>query len=92
VAGLRASGLERVVLKDRNLKSVDIYWYSTGTGIGLMPPAKLGPMKKVRTSAEGDTWEIELPDLMTTDFWAEGIDLYGNIVKSMNLEGVHVDP
>lgn len=78
----------KAVVKGRNLKSVSIYWYSTGTGIGEMPPAHLGPMKKVSTSPQGDTWEIELPDLMTTDFWAEGTDVNGNTVKSMNLGNV----
>jgi len=83
----------RAVVKGRNLKSVEIFWYSTGTGVGLMPPAKAGPLTKVNTSPDGDIWEIDLPDLMATDFWAEGIDAYGNIVKSMNLGNVgwHVE-
>jgi hypothetical protein len=45
-------------------------------------------MTKVNTSPMGDTWEIELPDLMTTDFWAPGIDAHGDVVKSMNLGNV----
>jgi hypothetical protein len=84
----------KAVVKGRNLKSVEIFWYSTGTGIGLMPPAKAGPMKKVSTSPEGDTWEMELPDLMTTDFWAQGLDAHGDIVESMDLGNVgwHIEP
>jgi hypothetical protein len=78
----------KAVVKGRNLKSVAILWYSTGTEIGRMPPAKAGPMKKVNTSRTGDMWEIELPNLMTTDFWAQGIDAHGNVVKSMDLGNV----
>jgi len=78
----------KAVVKGRNLKSVEIFWYSTGTGIGLMPPAKAGPMKKVRTSPQGDTWELEVPDLMATNFWAQGIDANGKTVKSMDLGNV----
>jgi len=81
----------KAVVKGRNLKSVEIFWYSTGTGIGLMPPAKAGPLRKVSASPDGDTWEIELPDLMATDFWAQGIDAHGNVVKSMNLGNVGWD-
>jgi hypothetical protein len=76
------------VLQGRNLKSVEILWYSTGTGTGLLGPAKAGPMRKVSTSPHGDVWELEVPDLMATDFWAQGIDANGRIVKSMNLENV----
>jgi hypothetical protein len=78
----------KAVVKSRNLKSVDIFWYSTGTGIGLMPPAKAGPMKKVSSSGGEDTWEIEMPDLMATNFWAQGTDLSGKAVKSMDLGNV----
>lgn len=78
----------KAIVKTRNLKSVDIFWYSTGTGIGLMPPAKAGPMEKVSTSAEADTWEIEMPDLMATNFWAQGTDATGKVVKSMDLGNV----
>ncbi len=82
----------KAVVKGRNLKSVAILWYSTGTGTGLMPPGQEA-MKKVNTSPTGDTWEIALPDLMTAEFWAQGIDEHGNAVKSMNLENVgwHVE-
>lgn len=78
----------KAVVKGRNLKSVEIYWYSTGTGMGLYPPGKAGPMRKVKTSPQEDTWELELPDLMTTDFWAQAIDVNGKTIKSMDLGNV----
>ncbi len=81
----------KAILKARNLKSVDIFWYSTGTGVGEMPPAKAGPMRKISSSSAGDTWEIEMPDLMGTNFWAQGTDHEGNIVKSMDLGNVSWD-
>ena len=81
----------KAIVKARNLKSVDIFWYSTGTGIGEMPPAKAGPMKKVGSSADGDIWEIEMPDLMATNFWAQGTDLSGNVIRSMDLGNVGWD-
>jgi len=56
--------------------------------MGLMDPAKAGPMRKVSSSPQGDTWELELPDLMTTNFWAQGVDTSGNTVKSMDLGNV----
>ena len=78
----------KAIVKARNVKSLDIFWYSTGTGIGEMPPAKAGPMKKVSSSPAGDTWEIEMPDLMATNFWAQGTDANGDVVKSMDLGNV----
>jgi len=81
----------KAVVKARNLKSVNIFWYSTGTGIGLMPPAKAGPMTKVSSSGGADTWEIDMPDLMATNFWAQGIDLDGSMVKSIDLGNVSWD-
>jgi hypothetical protein len=78
----------KAIVKGRNLKSVEISWFSTGTGIGLYPPAIAGPMKKVRTSPQGDTWELGVPDLMATDFWAHGVDANGKTVRSMNLGNV----
>ncbi len=81
----------KAIIKARNVKSLDIFWYSTGTGIGEMPPGKAGPMKRVRTSPAGDTWEIEMPDLMATNLWAQGTDLAGNTVKSMDLGNVSWD-
>ena len=79
----------KAVVRGRNLKSVEIMWYSTGTGIGFMPPGRAGPMKKVRTSLHEDTWELQLPDLGTTDFWAQAIDAKGKTVRSINLGNVY---
>jgi len=79
----------KAVVKPRDLKSVDIFWYSTG--MGEMPPAKAGPMRKVGTSADGDTWEVAMPDLMATNFWAQGTDVNGKTVKSMDLGNVGWD-
>jgi len=45
----------------------------------------------VSTSAAGDVWELELPDLMVAEFWAQGMDAKGRIVKSMNLGNVGCD-
>jgi hypothetical protein len=48
-------------------------------------------MRKVSSSGGEDTWEIEMPDLMATNFWAQGIDGDGKVVKSMDLGGVSWD-
>jgi hypothetical protein len=77
-----------VILKGRNLRSVEVFFYSTGTGIGEMGPRSAGKMKKVRTSPQEDTWELPLPDVMTTNFWAQAIDANGKTIKSMDLGNV----
>ncbi len=84
----------KAVVKGRHLKSVEILWYPTGTGVGLLGPASAGLMKRVRTSPPGDTWEIEVPDVMATNFWAQGIDVNGKTVRSMDLGNVgwNVEP
>ena len=81
----------KAIVKARSMKSLTIFWYTTGTGMGEMPPAKAGPMKRVNMSASGDTWEIEMPDLMATNFWAQGTDISGDVVKSMDLGNVSWD-
>ena len=79
----------KTIVKARNLKSVDIFFYSTGTGVGEMPPGKLGPLQKVSASDGVDTWEIDLPsELMVTDFWAQGIDKHGKPAGSIDLGNV----
>lgn len=90
---IKQPGAEAIV-KARGLMSVSIYFYSTGTGVGEMPPGEIGPLKKVTASPEGDTWEIEVPDVMATSFWASGIDAHGRRVKGFDLGNVgwHVDP
>jgi hypothetical protein len=78
----------KVILKGRNLRSVEVFLYSTGTGIGEMGPRSAGQMRKVRSSLQEDTWVLPLPDVMTTNFWAEAIDANGKTVKSMDLGNV----
>jgi hypothetical protein len=78
----------KVILKGRNLRSVEVFFYSTGTGIGEMGPGSAGQMNKVRTSQQEDTWELPLPDVMTTNFWAQAIDANGKTIKSMDLGNV----
>ncbi len=79
----------KTIVKAHNLKSVDIFFYSTGTGVGEMPPGKLGPLQKVGASDGVDTWEIDLPsELMVTDFWAQGIDKHGKPAGSIDLGNV----
>jgi hypothetical protein len=78
----------RALLKGRNLRSVEVFFYSTGTGIGEMGPGSAGRMRKVRSSPQEDTWELPLPDVMTTNFWAEAIDANGKTIKSMDLGNV----
>jgi hypothetical protein len=78
----------KAILKGRNLKSVEIFFYSTGTGVGEMGPGSAGQMKKVRTSPQEDTWELPVPDVMTTNFWAQAIGANGKTIKSMDLGNV----
>lgn len=77
-----------VILKGRKLKSVEILLYPTGTGLGDAGPYSGGYMKKVRTSPQEDTWELPLPNVMTTSFWAQAIDTNGKTIKSMDLGNV----
>jgi hypothetical protein len=78
----------KVLLKGRKLKSVEILSYPTGTGLGEAGPYSVGQMKKLRTSPQEDTWELPLPDVMTTSFWAQAIDTNGKTIKSMDLGNV----
>jgi hypothetical protein len=78
----------KVMLEGRNLRSVEVFFYSTGTGIGEMGPGSAGQMKKVGTSPQEDTWELPLPDVMTTNFWAQATDANGKTIKSMDLGNV----
>jgi hypothetical protein len=78
----------KVILKGRNLRSVEVFLYPMGTGLGEAGPYSGGQMKKVRTSPQGDTWELPLPDVMTTNFWAQAIDANGKSIKSMDLGNV----
>jgi MFS family permease len=42
-----------------------------------MGPGSIGQMKRVRASPQEDTWELPLPSVMTTNFWAQAIDTNG---------------
>lgn len=86
---IRCTSGSKAVLKGRNLKAVKLYFYSTGTGMGEMPPGESGPMEKVATSGDIETWEISLQgEWMTTNFWAAGIDVNGESVRSMDVGGI----
>jgi len=78
----------KAILKGRNLKSVEIFLYSTGTGIGEMRPGSIGQMIRARTSSQEDTWELPLPSVMTSNFWAQAIDANGKTIRSMDLGNV----
>lgn len=75
----------KAVLRGRNLKSVEIFFYSTGTGIGETGPASAGQMNKVRTSPQQEIWELSVPDILATNFWAQAIDTNGKTIKSIDL-------
>lgn len=74
------------VLKARNLTQVTIGWTPTGTN--MAGHGESLPMKKVSTSPEGDRWEASLPDVMSTDFVANGIDKDGKSIRSIDLGNV----
>jgi hypothetical protein len=76
----------KAILKGRNLKAVEVFWFPTGTGIEK--PVAAGAMKKVRASAQQDTWELPLSDVMSTSFWAQATDVNGGVIKSIDLGNV----
>src|SRR3989338_10916869 len=49
----------KAVLKAKNLKSAEVRYFSTGTGITESSLA--GKMNKVSESPDGDIWELKLP-------------------------------
>lgn len=77
----------KVILKGKNLKSVEVKYFSTGTD---MPDSFLaGRMDKTSESLQGDTWELKLPiDILATSFWAEAEDSAGKKIKSSDLGNV----
>lgn len=88
-AGWTTCGREaKAILKGRKLKSVDIFLYPTGTGLGENGPYLVGHMIRVQSSAQGDTWELPIGNLMTTNFWAQAIDENGKTIKSIDLGNV----
>jgi len=81
-------GNAKAILKGRKLKSVDIFLYPTGTALGENGPYLLGHMTRLQSSPQGDTWELPIGNLMTTNFWAQAIDENGNTLKSIDLANV----
>jgi hypothetical protein len=75
----------KAILKGRNLKSVDVFLYPTGTGLGENGPYLIGHMIRVQSSLQEDTWELPIGNLMTTHFWAQAIDENGKTIKSIDL-------
>ena len=85
-AGWTMCGREaKAILKGRKLKSVDIFLYSTGTGLGEDGPYLVGQMIRVGSSPQEDTWELPIGNLMTTNFWAQATDENGKLIKSLDL-------
>ena len=77
----------KAVLKAKNLKSAEVRYFSTGTGITESSLA--GKMNKISESSNGDTWEAILPlSILATSFWAEAEDLAGRKIKSADLGNV----
>ena len=77
----------KAIVKSKNLKSIAVFYYPTGTEIKKISVA--GIMESVSGSSPEQTWELVLPpSLLTTQFWAEGIDLMGQSIKSADLGNV----
>ena len=74
------------VLKARNLTQATISWTPTGTQMAGHDVSQ--SMRKVNTSPDGDTWEAELPDVMSTNFVVSGIDKDGESVRTMDIGNV----
>jgi hypothetical protein len=74
------------VLKARNLTQATISWTPTGTQMAGHDVSQ--SMKKVNTSPDGDTWDAELPDVMSTNFVVEGIGKDGKSVRTMDIGNV----
>jgi hypothetical protein len=77
----------KAILKGKNIKSAEVRFYPTGTGITESSSA--GKMQKISGSVDGDTWEVKLPTLiLATNFWAEAEGLDGQKIKSTDLGNV----
>lgn len=74
------------VLKARNLTQAVISWTPTGTNMAGHDVSQ--SMKKVATSPDGDTWDAELPNVMSTNFVVGGIDKLGKSVRTMDIGNV----
>lgn len=74
------------VLKARNLTLATISWTPTGTQMAGHDVSQ--SMKKVNTSPDGDTWDAELANVMSTNFVVSGIDKNGKSVSTMDIGNV----
>ncbi len=73
----------KVILVADNLKSAEVRYHPTGTGITQSTLA--GKMSKVSTNR----WELKLPaSIMSTNFWAETVDVSGKKGKTIDLGNV----
>jgi len=76
----------KAVLKARNLTQASIGWTPTGTQMAGHEASQ--SLKKVNSSPDGDTWEAELTDIMSTNFTVGGIDKARKNVSTMDLGNV----
>lgn len=74
------------VLKARNLTQATISWTPTGTQMAGHDVSQ--SMKKVSTSPDGDTWEAELSQVMSTNFVVSGSGKDGKSVRTMDIGNV----
>jgi hypothetical protein len=76
-----------------NLQSVEIKYWSTGTGVGEEYPNGQSLGQAISLSSLQGLWMLPLPKgpFTATNIWAEGKDLQGNIIKSEDLGNVHED-
>jgi hypothetical protein len=80
----------KAIVKSHNLTNLEIFWVPTGTGV--ISSVAAGKMKKVRSSPQEDTWELQLSDeIMSTSFWAQGTDKEHATVRSIDLGNVGYD-
>jgi hypothetical protein len=80
----------KAIVKSHNLANLEIVWVPTGTGVTSRVAG--GTMTKVRSSSQEDTWELQLSDeIMSTNFWAQGIDKEHKTVRSIDLGNVGYD-
>jgi len=80
----------KAIVKSHNLANLEIVWVPTGTGVTSRVAG--GTMKKVQSSLQEDTWELQLSDeIMSTSFWAQGTDSAHKTVRSIDLGNVGYD-
>ncbi|MBI1974345.1 MAG: hypothetical protein HYS51_00590 [Candidatus Zambryskibacteria bacterium] len=77
----------KAVLVAKNIKSAEVRYYPTGTGITESVSA--GKMTKVKESTYDNIWELKLPiTILATNLWAEIEYLSGNKTKTSDLGNV----